>query len=64
LEADIGKVVVRCLTDPRTINKKLVIKVNTATQREILDTWEGMSGKKVNVKEVSAEEYSRLDKGE
>jgi hypothetical protein len=55
--------VVRSLTDPRTMNRKLVIKANTDTQREIVDTWERISGKKVNRKEVSAEEYSRLDKG-
>ena len=56
LEDDIGKVVAKAVNDPRAANKKLVIKVNTLTQNEIIETWERVSGKKVARTTVSAEE--------
>ena len=45
-EEDIGAVVSRVLDDPRAVDKVVVIKVNTLTQNEIIDTWERLSGKK------------------
>ena len=63
MEADIGKVIVRTLTDPRTVNAKVVIKINDTTQREIVATWEKISGKKVTQNSISAEDFIKADGG-
>ena len=63
LEADIGKVVAKTLLDPRTLNRQVVIKVNGTTQREIIATWEEISGRKVLLNDISAEDFRHVDKG-
>ena len=62
-EDDIGRVVARAVNDPRTANKKLVIKANQFTQNELIATWERLSGKTITKQPVSAEDLDAQIKG-
>ena len=63
-EEDIGKVVARAVNDPRTANKKLVIKVNTLTQSEIIATWERVHGKTAKRVTVSSQQIDEKLQGQ
>jgi hypothetical protein len=62
-EEDVGKVVALAVADPRTANKKLLIKVNVITQNDLIATWERLSGKTVTKKNVSAEDLDMQIQG-
>lgn len=52
------------MNDPRTADKKLVIRAITPTQNEIIETWERVTGKKVDRKQVSGAELDEQIKSE
>ena len=62
-EEDIGKVVARAVNDPRTANKRLVIKGSDFTQNQIIAAWETVSGKTVARQDVSAEDLIQIING-
>lgn len=62
-EIDVGRVIARSLDDPRTVNKKVVVKANAFTQHELVAVWERVSGKRKKLIDVSAEEYENKNKG-
>ena len=62
-EEDIGKVVARAVNDPRTENKRLVIKGSDFTQNQIIAAWEKVSGKTVARQAVSVEELTQKING-
>ena len=51
------------MNDPRVINKELIIKVNTLTQKELVDAYTAVTGNQVSLTSVSAEELDAGIKG-
>ena len=62
-EEDIGKVVARAVNDPRTANKRLVVKGSDFTQNQVIAAWEKVSGKMVARQAVSAEDLNQIING-
>ena len=58
--ADIATVTVRALNDPGMVNKEVRITANTMTQTELIDTWQKISGKRVQHVAVTAAEVEGL----
>lgn len=63
LEADVGRVLAKIVSDPRTLNKRVVIKANEFSQPDIVTAWEKVSGKQVEREDMSAEQYATSTKG-
>ena len=57
---DIGRYTAEIIDDPGTINKEVLIATNRATQHEMIDLWEELSGKKVKKEYVSGEQLNEI----
>ena len=62
-EADIGRILAKAVNDPRTLNRKVIIKGNVLTQNELISTYEGLANKAVSRKHVTREELDQQIKG-
>lgn len=59
---DIGKFVARIVSDERTLNRYVFCYTNEVTQQEVLTLAEKISGKKISLEPLSAEEVQqRID---
>lgn len=59
-EADIAEVTLRALDDPQAENRRIRITQNTMSQKEIIDLWMQMSGKRVTTVPVAANELDAM----
>lgn len=55
-EADVATVTLRALDDPQAENRRIRITQNMMTQKEIIELWTRMSGERVQVAPVAANE--------
>ena len=62
-EEDIAKVVARAVVDPRTINKKLVIRPQAPTQNELVAAYEAATGQRLPRTTVTNDEIEQQLKG-
>ncbi|KAM7254195.1 hypothetical protein ACFE04_031877 [Oxalis oulophora] len=58
-EDDVARYAIKTIEDPRTLNKTLYIRPpeNVLSQRELVEIWEKLSGKKLEKINVSAQEF-------
>ena len=64
-EDDIATYVVKAATDPRTMNKTVYIRPphNILSQREMVEKWEELSGKVLEKKSISPQDFLARMKG-
>lgn len=57
-EDDIATYTIKTIDDPRTLNKTLYLRPpeNIITQRELVEKWENLLGKKLEKYNISAQE--------
>lgn len=63
-EDDVGTYTMKTIDDPRTLNKTIYLRPpeNILSQREVVDTWENLCGKKLNKQSMSGEQFLGLMK--
>lgn len=64
-EDDIATYTIKCIDDPRTLNKTIYIRPqeNILTQNEVIAKWEKLSGKVLEKVHVPADEFLASMKG-
>lgn len=62
-EEDIAQVVAKAINDPRTANRKLVIRPHAPTQNELVAAYEAASGQKLPRVTVTNEELEQQIRG-
>lgn len=64
-EDDIATYTVKTIDDPRALNKTVYVRPpeNIITQRELIDKWENLSGRKLEKFSISKEDFLSPMKG-
>ena len=64
-EDDIAKYTIKTIDDPRTLNKILYLRApeTVLTQRELVQIWENLVGKKLEKNSISKEDFLASMKG-
>jgi uncharacterized protein YbjT (DUF2867 family) len=65
-EDDIATYTIKAIDDPRALNKTLYLRPpeNTLSQRQLVEIWEKLSGKKLEKIIISGEDFLASMKGE
>lgn len=65
-EDDIATYTIKCIDDPRMLNKTLYIKPprNILSQMQLIEMWESLSGKKLEKIKISANDFLASIKGD
>ena len=58
--SDIGKYTAEIIEDPHTINKEILVSTNSASQHEMIDLWEELSGQQVTKEYVTAQQLDDI----
>lgn len=58
-EDDVGTYTIKTIDDPRTLNKTIYIRPpeNILSQRELVEKWENLSGKKLEKTSISGKDF-------
>lgn len=64
-EDDIATYTIKTIDDPRTLNKTVYLRPpeNVLTQRELIDKWEKLIGKKLEESTISEQDFLSSLKG-
>ncbi|KAL9249861.1 Isoflavone reductase-like protein [Drosera capensis] len=64
-EDDVATYTIKTIDDPRTLNKTVYLRPpeNILSHRELVDTWEKLTGKELNKTSMTGEEFLRLIEG-
>lgn len=62
-EEDVGRVVARAVSDPRTADKRLIIHAASPTQNQLVAAFEAVSGRKLLCEHVTRTEMEEELKG-
>ena len=64
-EDDVAAYTIKAIDDPRTLNKTVYVRPpeNILSQRQIIEMWEKLTGKKLDKSSISAEEFLVSMKG-
>lgn len=64
-EDDIAMYTMKAIDDPRTLNKTMYLRPpkNILSQREVVETWEKLIGKKLQKSSISKDEFLASMKG-
>ncbi|KAJ9537556.1 hypothetical protein OSB04_030289 [Centaurea solstitialis] len=65
-EDDIAAYTIRTIDDPRTLNKTVYLRppANILSQREVVELWEKLIGKKLKKSSISEQEFLNIMKGQ